>query len=193
MTGAMTDDFHLPRFNPIQLVVDAHELVAVGGEEIGAVGVLRHGAESFRVELFLAHRGRVTDRHRMNPDAALGGHAAGLNRGHPAGRVVAVGQGDNGFGRSVALIEERDTQPDGIAEGGARPGHADGGLLKEPPRQVQINGKRGLQKRRIPENHQPHAVALAADEEVAEHLLDRAEAVQLCAGGIGEVLLGHGA
>ena len=187
----MADRFHRDRLKAIQVVVNGGKLGAVARfEELAARG-LRDGLQGGFVDFFLPDRGRVTDRDGMDRDAAVLRHAGGLVRGHSAGGVVAVGQGDHRLGRQFAVFEERDAEPHGIAEGGARARHAHLSLVEQLPAKLEVGGEGGLHEGRIAEYHQADPVALAFDQEIIEDLLDDRKAIHALSGSTGEVLVLH--
>ena len=105
--------------------------------------------------------------------------------------VVAVGQRDDRLRLDRALVEERDAEADRIAEGRARPGHADDGLAEQRAAQPEIGRERDEREWRVAEYDHADAIALSPCEEVVEHFLYRRQPIDGLARLIDEVLGVH--
>ena len=82
--------FTCARFDPVQLGIDARELLPIAREEIGTPAALRDSPERFGIEFFLAHRGGVADGDGVDADAAFLRDACRLSGRHLAGGVVPI-------------------------------------------------------------------------------------------------------
>ena len=181
---AMTDGLDLPRFDLVQPLVDPCHFLAIHGQKVFALGHLSDVPQGLLVERLFAYGGRVSDRDRVDRDAAIAGHLRCLGGRYRAAGVVAVGQGDDGFRRNLALVEQLDAQPDRVAKGRARPRHPHGGFVEQLAAELQIGRERHLQERSRTEYDQTDTVALPLRKKLAQHFLDGRQPIDRLAGRV---------